>query len=424
MQKILSTSCSVARITARARGASRGRTFGAEAAKTAAEAPRVPKYGQYFIPEVGESVNFQVGQPAPSMLPLEMIRKCSAEKMAETDPLILQYGYISGYPAFRESLSKFLTKNYERDVSPEKVFATTGVTGGLSLICSLYLTRGDLVFTEEPSYFLALSIFKDYGVNVTQIPMEKDGIDIEALEAKLKAGHVPKFLYTIPTAHNPTGRTMSSEKRQKLVELSETYGFTIVADEVYQLLTFPQVKPPPPMCAFDRGEGNVLSMGSFSKILAPALRLGWIEGPEKHLQKLFSCGQLDSSGGMNPVISAVVHQAIDSGEQQKHLDWTRNILWERASTLMKALDQHLPDGTTYEVPDGGYFILVRLPEDMKAVDVLEKAKTEFQVQFLPGASFGESMQNYLRLSFSYYDAADLAVGAERLSRAIRAVQGA
>ena len=97
------------------------------------------------------------------------------------------------------------------------------VTGGLSLICSLYLGRGDLVFTEEPSYFLALSIFKDYGVNVNQIPMEHDGIDIENLEKRLKQGVIPKFLYTIPTAHNPTGRTMSAEKRQRLVELSEEY---------------------------------------------------------------------------------------------------------------------------------------------------------------------------------------------------------
>jgi 2-aminoadipate transaminase len=157
------------------------------------------------------------------MLPLEMIRKCSANKMAEEDPLLLQYGYISGYPAFRQSLSNFLSKNYERDVSPDSVFATTGVTGGLSLICSLYLGRGDLVFTEEPSYFLALSIFKDYGVNVNQIPMEHDGIDIENLEKRLKQGVIPKFLYTIPTAHNPTGRTMSAEKRQRLVELSEEY---------------------------------------------------------------------------------------------------------------------------------------------------------------------------------------------------------
>ena len=204
--------------------------------------------------------------------------------------------------------------------------------------------------------------------------------------------------------------------------LEHRYGFTILADEVYQLLTFPHVKPPPPMCAFDR-EGTVMSLGSFSKILAPALRMGWVEGPEHHLQKLFSCGQLDSSGGMNPVISAVVHEAIESGEQQKHLDWTRNILWERASTLMKALDQHLPEGSSYEVPDGGYFVLVKLPEDVKAVDVLDKAKSEHKVQFLPGASFGESMQNYLRLSFSYYDAEDLAVGAKRLSDAIRSVTG-
>jgi DNA-binding transcriptional MocR family regulator len=387
-------------------------------------APRVPKYGQYFIPTVDESVNFQVGQPAPSMLPLDKIREAATAKLAEEDPLLLQYGYISGYPGFRKALARFLTEGYGHQVSEDNVFATTGVTGGMALICSLFVTRGDLVFAEEPSYFLALSIFKDFGLNVKQIPMEEDGMNLDALEARLKQGEVPKFVYTIPTAHNPTGRTLSAAKRERLCALSREYGFNILADEVYHLLTFPHVKPPPPMCEFDAPgpEGTVMSLGSFSKILAPAMRLGWIQSNNPDLLgKLFGCGQLDSSGGMNPVMSAVAHQAIDSGLQQEHLAWTKDTLWERAETLMRALDETLPEGCSYEVPDGGYFVLVRLPEDVKAVDVLEAGKAQHKVQFLPGANFAESMQNYLRLSFSYYDAADLAVGAQRVGDAVRDV---
>jgi DNA-binding transcriptional MocR family regulator len=381
-----------------------------------------PKYGQYHIPTVDDCVAFQIGQPSPSMLPLDVVRLSAEEKFAETDPLLLQYGYISGYPAFRKSLAGFLESRYEMPVSPDEVFATTGVTGGLSMACSLLFKEGDEVFAEEPTYFLAMRIFADFNIKVTQIPMEEDGLDLDALEARLKAGHIPKALYTIPTAHNPTGRTLSVAKRERLCQLSKEYDFLILADEVYQLLTFPSITPPPPMCAFDVG-GTVLSMGSFSKLLAPALRLGWLHSKNPALlDTFFQCGMLDSSGGMNPVISSIVHQAIDTGRLDAHLTWVRETLATRADTLMKALDAELPEGTTYEIPDGGYFVLVRLPEHLAAADVLEEGANNHRVRFLPGSSFGDNMQNYLRLSFSMYDPDDILVGIQRLVAAIRAVE--
>jgi DNA-binding transcriptional MocR family regulator len=296
-------------------------------------------YGQYRVPPAEELVNFKVGQPAPSMLPLDKIRKAATQKLSETDPLYLQYGDIPGYLVFRQSLAGFLTEGYGMDVSPEEVFATNGVTGGLSLLCSLFVTRGDTVFAEEPTYFLARSIFRDFGLNVVQVPMENDGLDMDKLEEALQKHGAPKFLYTIPTAHNPTGRTLSSAKREKLVALSEKYGFMIIADEVYQLLTFPQVTPPKPMVHFDK-TGTVISLGSFSKILAPAMRLGWMHCRNKAtFKKIKDCGQLDSSGGLNPVISGFVQAAIDMGLQQEHLKWTKQTLWNRASTLMEALSK-------------------------------------------------------------------------------------
>lgn len=382
----------------------------------------LPKYGQYHIPTRDECVAFQIGQPSPSMLPLGTIRKCAEQKLAEEDPLLLQYGYISGYPAFRQSLAGFLTRRYGMEVTPEHLFATNGVTGGLSLICNLLLREGDEVFCEEPTYFLAKRIFDDFRIKYTQLPMEADGLDLNALEDRLKAGQVPKMLYTVPTAHNPTGRTLSADKRARLCKLSQQYGFTILADEVYQLLTFPGVTPPKPMCEYDTA-GTVMSMGSFSKILAPALRCGWIQSKNPDLLNvLFQCGQLDSSGGINPVMSAVVHQAIENGALDKHLSDVRAELHDRASTLMKALDEELPEGTSYEVPDGGYFVLVRLPDALNAQDVLDEGVEHHKVRFLPGGSFAESMPNYLRLSFSMYDAADIRLGIQRLVAAIKAVQ--
>lgn len=374
-------------------------------------------YGQYIVPTSDQVVNFKVGQPAESMLPLNKLRESATHKFSEKDPMFLQYGHIYGYPKFRQSLAKFLSKGYDAIVDPERLFVTNGVTGGLALIMSLFCSSGDLVFLEEPSYFLALSIMKDFKMNVRQIPMESDGISITALEKTLQRGIRPKMLYCIPTCHNPTGRTMSITKRQRLVELSIQYGFTIIADEVYQLLSFPHVVPPPPMFTFDTA-GTVLALGSFSKILAPSLRLGWIQAHPKLMSTIVNCGQLDSSGGINPVISGIVHSAIELGHQEQHLNWTKQTLWNRAETLMNALKKFLPDGITFEVPDGGYFILVRLADHMVASDLLQ-VSLKHKVQFLPGSSFGEKMKNFLRLSFSWYDAEDLALGAQRLANAIR-----
>lgn len=378
-------------------------------------------YGQYIVPTADDMINFKVGQPAPSMLPLDKIRAAAALKFAETDPMYLQYGHIMGYPKFRASLAAFLAKGYRAPVDPEQLFVTNGITGGLALLCSLFLQSGDLVFMEEPTYFLALSIMKDFQMNVRQVPMEQDGLNVVELEKLLVRGVVPKMLYLIPTCHNPTGRTLSIEKRKKIVELSVTYNFLVVADEVYQLLSFPHITPPPPMFTFD-AHGTVLALGSFSKILAPALRLGWIQAKPKLLQKIIACGQLDSSGGINPVVSGIVHAAILSGIQDEHLQFAVETLWKRADSLMLELKKSLPTGVTFEVPDGGYFVLVRLPDHMNAAELLPIAADNHKVMFLPGSSFSEKMKNYLRLSFSWYDFHDLELGARRLAAAITEYQ--
>jgi len=365
-------------------------------------------------------VNFKVGQPAPSMLPLGMIRDAADTKFKEEDPMFLQYGHIYGFPKCRESVAKFLAKRYGYEVNPDEMMMSNGVTGALALICSLFVQAGDIVYAEEPTYFLAKSIFKDFKLDCRQIPMDSEGLDIYKLEEALEKGPVPKMMYVVTTAHNPTGRTLSAERREKLAQLAGKYDFILVCDEVYQLLTFPHIDPPPPMFTFAKHD-KVLCLGSFSKILAPALRVGWIQGSKTILAQIASCGQLDSSGGINPVCFGIVQRAIDLGFQDKHLDWTRETLWQRYETLSKALKQHLPEGTSFEAPQGGYFVLVKLPEGQVAADLLPIAE-KHKVFFLPGSSFSESMKNFLRLSFSYYDANDVRVGAERLAAAIREYQ--
>jgi len=375
-------------------------------------------YGQYAVPPASECINLRVGQPSPDgMLPLDLIRTAAAAKFAEQDPQYLQYGNIWGFPAFRTALAGFLTKRYAHEVKEEGLMATNGNSGTLALILSLFTKSGDLIFAEEPTYFLAKSIFNDFKLNCQQIPQDTNGLDVDALERRLAAGEVPVLMYVIPTAHNPSGRTIPAERRRKLADLSAKYKFILVADEVYQMLTFPHINPPPPMFTYDNA-GTILAMGSFSKILAPALRVGWLQGPPALLKKIVDCGQLDSSGGLNPVAYGICEKAITLGLLDKHIDFVRGELWRRYSTLANALKKHLPEGVTFEEPQGGYFCIVRLPDGMNAKDLLPIAVEQHKVQFLPGSAFSQTMDQYMRLSFSYYSAEDLALAAQRLGEAI------
>ncbi|KAH9262696.1 hypothetical protein BASA82_000266 [Batrachochytrium salamandrivorans] len=377
----------------------------------------VPNYGQYVVPTADILINLKVGQPSPNgLLPLETVREAAAAKFAETDPEFLQYGNIYGFPAFRKALVGFLSRRYGAEVKEDHVMATNGNTGCLSLLLSLFTKSGDLVFAEEPTYFLAKSIFKDFKLNLEQIPQDVHGLDVDKLEARLKQGNIPKLIYVIPTAHNPSGRTMPAERRAKLAKLSAEYKFLVIADEVYQMLTFPHITPPPPMFTYDEA-GTILCMGSFSKILAPGLRVGWLQASPALLAQIAACGQLDSSGGLNPVAFGIVEKTITLGTLDKHIDFARAELFRRYTALSNGLSKYLPKDVTFEVPQGGYFCIVRLPDGHNAKDLIPTAE-KHKVMFLPGAAFSQTMDQYCRLSFSYYSAEDLDLAAKRLSEAI------
>ncbi len=217
------------------------------------------------------------------------------------------------------------------------------------------------------------------------------------------------------------------------MQLAAQYDFLVLADEVYQLLSFTDAPPPPPpLCYFDTPEvvaagglggaaGHVLSIGSFAKILAPGLRLGWLQASpagKALLDRLFNCGQLDSSGALNPFVSGIVHTMIDSGAQGAHVEAVRGELTSRARTLGAALATALPPGASFRAPTGGYFIWIQLPRGMDGAALRALCEKGHRVLFQPGARFGTGLENFIRLSFSYYPAGDLAEGAARLGRGV------
>ncbi len=362
-------------------------------------------------PISADIIDLGMGDPNPSLFPLDMLHRAANEQFAQNDPSFLQYGTEQGDEYFRLALATFLERGYGSPAQPETIFVTAGVSSALDLLCTLFTRSGDTVFVEEATYFIAPRIFADHHLNIVPIAMDENGLVIESLEENLKRDQ-PKFLYTIPVHHNPTGITLAATRRAELIELAQQHNFIIVADEVYQLLSYGD-RPPKPFATYIDME-NVISLGSFSKILAPGLRLGWIQAHSNRIQRLVTSGLLDSGGGMNPFTSAIVRGVIESGDLDKHVNRLIDVYRSCSSTMDALLREHLPT-ITYTAPQGGYFFWLRLPEHVNAVELRQRAKS-MQIDIRPGKLFSVTggLQNYVRLCFAHYDDAQLAQGILRL----------
>ncbi|MFC1578135.1 PLP-dependent aminotransferase family protein [Thermodesulfobacteriota bacterium] len=378
--------------------------------------PNDPRIAQLNLPP--GMIDFGVGQPSPALLPLGLLKEATASRLDKNDPSFLAYGTNQGDGYFRAALAAFLGKHYHTPVDSDQLLVTSGASMGLDLICTLFAKPGDTIFVEEPSYFLALRIFADHHLKIISLPMDSGGLNIEALEEKL-IRHRPVFLYTIPTFHNPSSITLRADRRQQLVEISRKHNFLIIADEVYHLLNYGP-EPPPPVASFI-DSNTVLSLGSFSKILAPGLRLGWIQAGPRLLKQIVDCGLLDSGGGLNPFTSAVVRSAIEMGLQQSQLETLRATYTERKGALCNALKECLPESVRFIEPDGGFFIWLVFPEGVDTKRMLIEARQK-NVGFLPGVKFSSrsGLNNYARLSFSYFDMPELEEGARRLAEVFKA----
>ncbi len=368
------------------------------------------------INESEHIINLGYGLPGSSLLPLDMMRQAANHRLSQGDTSLLQYGTEQGSGYFRVALADFLSRGYRCPVQMEHLFVTGSISQGLNFICTMFTKPGDIIFVEEPTYFLALRIFADHDLNVVSIPIDEDGLIIEALEEKL-AEQQPVFVYTIPTYHNPTGVTLSVSRREKLIELSQTHDFLIVADEVYQLLNY-TITPPAPMASYIDSE-RVISLGTFSKIWAPGLRLGWIQAAPSLLKPLIGSGMLDSGGCLNQFTSGIMRSAIELGLLDQHLTHLRQTYRQRVIALDNAIQEHLSKWVTYTSPLGGFFFWLRLPEEIDSRSLIAKAD-QYEVNFKHGSSFSsqQGLHNFIRLSFSFYDIETLEEGIRRLKHVL------
>ncbi len=368
-------------------------------------------------------ISFAGGLPAPEAFPLEPIRAACDFVLSEIGPQALQYYPTEGYVPLREMLCGFADEQgYKAAI--ENVLITSGSQQALDLVGKVFVNRGDLILVESPSYLGALQAFNAYGAEYLAVPFDENGMRTDALEEALRAG--PKFIYVIPNFQNPTGVTTSLERRKHLVELADQYGVPIVEDDPYGRLRY-EGEHIPPVVAIDaeyRGQcedsycGNVIYMSTFSKTLAPGLRMAWVTAPAEVIRKFVQAKQ--GADLHSPTFNqAIAYEAAKDGFLAKYIEKIKAIYGERRLVMLSALEENFPADVSWTHPQGGMFLWVTLPEGMDAGELL-KIAVEHKVAFVPGGPFHPNGggENTIRLNFSNAKPEMIRDGIARLGRVL------
>ena len=326
-----------------------------------------------------DPIRFTGGTPSPEFLPIEHLRDAN-RRAWDVEHTVMYYGDTEGYPPLRKRISQRMAQR-NVDVSPEQIMVTNGAQQGLDLVSRVFLNPGDTVIVEAPTYFGALQVFDMFQATYESVELDDGGMIPESLEAALNRAERPKFIYSIPTYQNPTGVTISPERRGRLLEIADRHNVPFVEDDPYGELWFGDSGAPPLRADSD----DVIYLGTFSKTIAPAIRMGWL-CPPPELQPILQHAKEATDISSDRIVQRMVVQATDGGWLDEHLNEARKDYAERARRFFAALEEHMPEGTTWTSPDGGFFVWVTLPGDADSFELLfEVAKDG--VIYLPGSIF-------------------------------------
>ena len=339
-------------------------------------------------------ISFAGGNPSLAALPDEKVSELSVQVLRDHGKQLLQYGATEGYPPFLESLKQYVETAV--GFRPDAVLPVTGSTQAMDLLCKALIDPGDTILVENPSFLGNLQCMKLYQANLVPVASDDDGMDPADLEEKIKAYH-PKMVYTIPTFQNPSGRTLSLDRREKVAALAAEYGVVIAEDDPYRDLRY-RGEMLPSIKSFDR-EGWVVFLGSFSKIISPGLRVGYLAGREEIIRKC-TVGKQSTDVHTANLTQAIVDQFIRQNLLPDHI---RTICADYGEKLARMLG-HLEDLAglvTFTRPEGGLFVWAELPEGLNALELLKKAIDQ-GVAYVPGTHFfvDGGHENTLRLNFS------------------------
>lgn len=375
------------------------------------------------VTENPEIISFAGGLPAPEVFPVKEFEEACTRVLRENGATALQYGTTEGYAPLRELIAR-LTCAYGIQITPDNVMITSGSQQALDLIGKVFINPGDRILTESPTYMGALQAWAPYGADYVTVRTDDEGINTDDIEEALRTG--PKFMYVLPNFQNPMGVCMSLERRHKLVELADRYGVPIIEDDPYGQLRFegthlPAVEVIDANYRVQNGHytGNVIYLSTFSKTLAPGLRLAWVIAPEEVIQKLVMAKQ-GTDLHTSTFTQMVAYEVARNGFISLHVKFINKVYSERRDAMLDALTEHMPDGVTWTHPQGGLFLWVRLPEACNSTELFPLA-TKNKVAYVPGESFfpnGGGL-NTMRLNFSYCTPEKINEGISRLGAMLK-----
>jgi 2-aminoadipate transaminase len=360
-----------------------------------------------------EVVSFAGGLPAPELFDAQGLRAAYDRVLAEQPGTVLQYSTTEGDPRLRQEIAGRLTAG-ALPTAPEDLLVTGGSQQGLALLAAALLEPGDTVLVENPTYLAALQCFGFAGARVVPVPTDEDGVLPEALP-ELVARHRPKLLYLVPNFQNPTGRTLPAERRRAVAAAAAAHGLWIVEDDPYGELRF-EGEHRPPVAAMDGAADRTALMGSFSKVMAPGMRLGWLRAPAGLLRACVVAKQA-ADLHTSTVDQAAAARYLADNDLDAHLARVRAAYRERRDALLAGLPAALPAGSTWSRPEGGMFLWVRLPDGHDATALLRTAVAH-DVAYVPGAPFfaADPDPATLRMSFTTHTPEEIATGLSRLAR--------
>ena len=359
-------------------------------------------------------ISFFAGFPDPASLPTADVIEATRVALERDGKWALQYGATQGYAGLIDQLLRKLSRDQRIEADAVNVLITNGGSQAVGLITDMLVDPGDVILSETPTWMGAVQTFSAAGADVREIPVDAEGTDVAALERELNAlraeGSQAKLLYVIPNFQNPTGATTTLERRRAIVALAREHGVPVLEDDAYHDLRYAGDRLPT-LYTLDGGE-LVMYVGTFSKIMAAGMRLGWVVAQADVITRLAA---LKHEGGTSPFAGQIAAEFCASGVLVEHITELRRLYHARRDAMLRALELSMPCGTTWTVPEGGFFIWVTLPTGASAAGLLPMAR-ERDIEFLPGSAcyFTDAGDDKIRLSYSFADEARIAEGISTL----------
>jgi len=386
----------------------------------------------FKVIQSSDIISMAGGWPEADLFPVEQIQEICHYLLQKMPRESLQYGMTDGFPPLREAIAEYMTQ-LGIPAKKENIVITSGSQQALDLMGRIFLDEGDSVLVESPTFLGAIQSFKAYGVRFVPLPLDEEGARVELLPELIERYH-PKFMYLLPTFQNPTGVTMSLERRHQVIEIAEAMGVPILEDDPYGLLRFAG-EPLPPLVALSLArhprnaqegaylEGEVVYLSTFSKTLAPGLRVAWAVCPPELAQQ-FVMAKQGADLHTNALAQTIAYEFLRRGWLSPQVQRIRDTYLERRNAMCAAIEEYFPPQVRYTRPEGGLFLWVTLPEGMNATELLKEA-AQRKVAFVPGSPFfvDGSGANTLRLSFASVPPETIREGIRRLGEVLKAHLG-